>query len=128
MGYSLTSDTVPQTELWELATYTIKPRLNRLPGVSTVVVQGGQEPEFQIQPDPGQAGRDAGHRAEYPGCDLEEQPDRFARADRAQSSAGARPGERPGAHSAEIGDIVVKTTPSGTPVAHRRYRDGHARR
>ncbi len=30
----------------------IKPRLNRLNGVSTVVVQGGQEPEFEIQPDP----------------------------------------------------------------------------
>ena len=30
----------------------MKPQLNRLPGVSTVVVQGGQEPEFQIQPDP----------------------------------------------------------------------------
>ena len=52
MGYSLTSQTVPQTQLWQLATYTIKPQLNRLPGVSTVVVQGGQEPEFQIQPDP----------------------------------------------------------------------------
>src|SRR5439155_19361486 len=29
IGYSLTSDTVPQTQLWELATYEIKPRLNR---------------------------------------------------------------------------------------------------
>src|SRR5579862_2661287 len=52
LGYSLTSDTVAQTRLWELATYTIKPRLNRLPGVSMVVVQGGQVPEFQIEPDP----------------------------------------------------------------------------
>ena len=43
---------MPQTQLWELATYEIKPRLNRLDGVSTVLVQGGQEPEFQIQPDP----------------------------------------------------------------------------
>jgi CzcA family heavy metal efflux pump len=51
-GYSLTSQTVPPTKLWQLATYTIKPRLNRLPGVSTIVVQGGQEPEFQVQPDP----------------------------------------------------------------------------
>ena len=32
MGYSLTSDTVPQTQLWEMATYSIKPRLNRMPG------------------------------------------------------------------------------------------------
>ncbi len=52
LGYSMTSATVPQTTLWELATYSIKPQLNRLSGVSTVVVQGGQEPEFEIQPDP----------------------------------------------------------------------------
>ncbi|MBV8207480.1 MAG: efflux RND transporter permease subunit, partial [Acidobacteria bacterium] len=52
IGYSLTSDTVPQTQLWELATYTIKPRLNRLDGVATVVVQGGQVPEYHIIPDP----------------------------------------------------------------------------
>ncbi len=52
LGYSLTSSTSSQTKLWETATYTLKPRLNRLPGVSSVVVQGGQEPEFQIQPDP----------------------------------------------------------------------------
>ncbi len=52
MGYSMTSQNVPQTELWQLATYTVKPQINRLLGVSTIVVQGGQEPEFQIQPDP----------------------------------------------------------------------------
>jgi multidrug efflux pump subunit AcrB len=52
IGYSLTSANVPQTRLWEMATYDMKPRLNRLDGVSTVVVQGGQEPEFHIVPDP----------------------------------------------------------------------------
>jgi CzcA family heavy metal efflux pump len=52
MGYSLTSDTMPQTQLWELATYELKPRLNRLNGVAIVNVQGGQQPEFQITPDP----------------------------------------------------------------------------
>ena len=52
MGYSLTSDTVPQTTLWELATYDLKPRLNRMSGVSTIVVQGGDEPEFEVRPDP----------------------------------------------------------------------------
>ncbi len=52
IGYSLTSDTVPQTELWKMATYDLKPRLNRLDGVATVLVQGGQEPEFHITPDP----------------------------------------------------------------------------
>jgi len=52
IGYSLTSESIPQTRLWELATYEMKPRLNRLEGVSTVIVQGGQEPEFHITPDP----------------------------------------------------------------------------
>ena len=52
IGYSLTSNTVPQTQLWETATYDIKPRLNRLIGVASVLVQGGQTPEFQITPDP----------------------------------------------------------------------------
>ena len=52
IGYSLTSDTLPQTALWEMANYTIKPRLNRVNGVSMIVVQGGATPEFQIEPDP----------------------------------------------------------------------------
>ena len=52
LAYSLTSETMPQTRLWEMATYEMKPRLNRLDGVSTVIIQGGQEPEFHIIPDP----------------------------------------------------------------------------
>src|SRR5579859_3651899 len=52
IAYSLVSDTTPQTRLWEMATYEMKPRLNRLDGVSTVIIQGGQEPEFHITPDP----------------------------------------------------------------------------
>jgi multidrug efflux pump subunit AcrB len=52
IGYSLTSDSIPQTKLWEMATYEMKPRLNRLDGVSTVIIQGGQEPEFHVTPDP----------------------------------------------------------------------------
>src|SRR6202162_2936915 len=51
LGYSLTSNKIPQTQLWEIATYELRPRLNRLNGVATVLVQGGQEPEFQIIPD-----------------------------------------------------------------------------
>jgi len=54
IGYSLTSDSVPQTELWELATYDIKPRLNSLSGVASVLVQGGQHPEFHVTVDPAQ--------------------------------------------------------------------------
>ena len=30
IGYSLTSDTVPQNKLWEVASYNLKPRINRL--------------------------------------------------------------------------------------------------
>src|ERR1700749_2577780 len=41
LGYSLTSHNHSQTELWELATYTLKPPLNRVAGVSTVTIQGG---------------------------------------------------------------------------------------
>ena len=52
LGYSMTSDKVPQTDLWEIATYDIKPRLNRLNGVASVIIQGGQQPEFEITPDP----------------------------------------------------------------------------
>ena len=51
LGYSLTSDRLSQTQLWELATYQLKPPLNRATGVSTVTVQGGKVPEFHIVPD-----------------------------------------------------------------------------
>jgi len=47
IGYSLTAQTIPPNKLWEIATYDIKPRLNRLDGVATVLVQGGRVPEFQ---------------------------------------------------------------------------------
>src|ERR1700757_4892841 len=52
IGYSLTSDTIPQNKLWEIATYDLKPRINRLDGVATVIIQGGRVPEFQVTPDP----------------------------------------------------------------------------
>ena len=51
LGYSLTSDTVPLTQLWEIATYELKPPLNRVSGVSTVIVQGRQVPEFHVVPN-----------------------------------------------------------------------------
>jgi CzcA family heavy metal efflux pump len=51
LGYSLISDAVSQTQLWELATYDLKPPLNRVLGVSTVTVQGGQVPEFGVTPN-----------------------------------------------------------------------------
>jgi CzcA family heavy metal efflux pump len=51
LGYSLTSTTIPQTRLWEIATYDLKPPLNRVDGVSSVTVQGGQVPEFHVIPN-----------------------------------------------------------------------------
>jgi multidrug efflux pump subunit AcrB len=52
IGYSLTSNSVPQTDLWDLATYEIKPRLNSLSGVASVLIQGGHRPEFHVTVDP----------------------------------------------------------------------------
>ena len=51
LGYALTSNTIPQTRLWEIATYELKPPLNRVSGVSNVIVQGGQVPEFHVIPN-----------------------------------------------------------------------------
>jgi len=43
LGYSLTSDSVPIAPVG-MATYQMKPRLNRLNGVATVIVQGARSP------------------------------------------------------------------------------------
>jgi CzcA family heavy metal efflux pump len=116
IGYSLTSDNVPQTRLWELATYEMKPRMNRMSGVSNVVVQGGQEPEFEIRPDPAKMVQTSttvpgileaitrGNMVDSPGL-IETNH---------QLVLSLVSGQ---AHSAEeIGNIVVKTTPAGLPV------------
>jgi CzcA family heavy metal efflux pump len=116
LGYSLTSDTVPQTRLWELANYTIKPRLNRVNGVSMVVVQGGQVPEFQIEPDPAKLLQT---QVTVPGI-----LDAVARSNMIDS-----PGLLENNHELvlalvtgqartpeQISNIVVKTTPAGLPV------------
>jgi len=116
IGYSMTSDKVPQTQLWELATYELKPRLNRLNGVATVIVQGGQEPEFQIEPDPVKllsAGvtvtdiLDAIKRT-----NVVDSPGLFER--NHQLVLGLISGQV--RTSEEIGDVVVKATPAGVPV------------
>ncbi len=51
LGYALTSNTQSQAQLWELAQYTLKPPLNRVNGVSTITIQGGQVPEFHVVPN-----------------------------------------------------------------------------
>ena len=125
MGYSLTSDTVPQTQLWELATYEMKPRLNRLNGVSTVLVQGGQVPEFQITPDASKllraqvtvpqilAAVGTTNLIASPGL-LEQNHQLFLALVDAQAHAAS-----------EISGTVVKTTPTGVPVRIGDVADVH---
>lgn len=52
MGYSLTSDTLDLVALRQLALYTIRPHLARLPGVAQIRVTGGDVPEFLVAVHP----------------------------------------------------------------------------
>ena len=52
VGYSLTSDKRDQAGLRDIALYTIRPRLARLPGVAVVGVAGGKAREFHVTIDP----------------------------------------------------------------------------
>ena len=116
LGYSLTSDTVPQTQLWEIATYDLKPPLNRVAGVSTVIVQGGQVPEFHIVPNLATmqtagvtildivGAIDASNIVDSPG--LYEANHQLI-----LGLVGAQVHDLPG-----IRQLLVKTTPSGAPV------------
>jgi CzcA family heavy metal efflux pump len=116
LGYSLTSDTVPQTRLWEIATYDMKPPLNRVAGVSQVLVQGGQVPEFHVVPNLAQmqvagvtipdlaAALEASNIVDSPG--LYEADHQLI-----LGLVGAQ------VHSIDqIRQLVVKTTPTGAPV------------
>jgi CzcA family heavy metal efflux pump len=116
MGYSLTSDTVPQTQLWEMATYQIQPRLNRMNGVSSVVAQGGQVPEFQVAPDPAklvQTGATVPNILDAIGrSNMVDSPGLIETRHQLVLSLVSGQTRTP----EEIADIVVKTTPAGTPV------------
>jgi multidrug efflux pump subunit AcrB len=117
MGYGLTSDTVSQRQLWGIATYDIKPRLASLSGVGTIVIQGGEAPEFHIVPDPAKlraasvnvsdilAAVDRSNIIESPG--LFEQNHKLY--------LGLISGQ---AHNAQdISSIFVKNSPGGGPVS-----------
>ncbi|HLJ48351.1 MAG TPA: efflux RND transporter permease subunit [Bryobacteraceae bacterium] len=116
LGYSLTSDRIPQTTLWELANYTVKPRLNRATGVSSVVLQGGQVPEFNIQPDPA--------KLVQAGVTIPNILDAISRTNMIDSPGlietnhqlvlTLMSGQAKGI--SDIGNIVIKTTQSGAPV------------
>src|ERR1035441_1840677 len=116
IGYSLTSDKIPQTTLWEMANYDIKPRLNRQTGVSSVVLQGGQVPEFEVQPDPA--------KLVQAGITIPNILDAITRSNMIDS-----PGLIEANHELvlslvsgqtktpeEIGNIVIRTTPAGAPI------------
>src|SRR6266849_6328121 len=116
IGYSLTSDTVPPNKLWEIATYDLKPRLNRLDGVATVIIQGGRVPEFQVTPDPA--------RLHAAGITVTDILDAIRKTNLIDS-----PGLLEHEHQLvlglvsgqvrtpeEIGQIVVKTTSTGLPI------------
>jgi CzcA family heavy metal efflux pump len=121
LGYALTADdrgkdTVSQTRLWEIATYDLKPPLNRVQGVSTVTVQGGQIPEFHIVPNLS--------RLQAAGVTLLELVNAVQESNIIDSPGlyeanhelilaliGAQ------AHSAaELSNLVVKTSPGGAPI------------
>ena len=116
LGYSLTSDTIPQSKLWEIATYDLKPRINRLDGVASVLVQGGRVPEFQVTPDPA--------RLQAAGITVTDILDAIRRTNLIDS-----PGLLEHEHQLvlglisgqvrtpeEIGQIVVKTSKEGVPI------------
>ena len=48
MGLTLNAKNLTQTELWNLATYKLKPRLARVEGVSRIEIQGGRAPEIEV--------------------------------------------------------------------------------
>lgn len=116
LGYSVTSDSVSQDKLWEIATYDLKPRLNRLDGVASILVQGGRVPEFHVIPDSAKllAAKititdilDAIRRT-----NLIDSPGLFE-SDH-QLILGLVSGQ---VHTpAEISGIVVKSTPAGIPI------------
>jgi CzcA family heavy metal efflux pump len=116
IGYSLTSDTVPPNRLWEIATYDLKPRLNRLDGVASVIIQGGRVPEFQVTPDPA--------RLPAVGVTVSDILDAIRRSNLIDSPGLIENGHQlvlglvsgqvrdPG----EIGQIVVKNSAAGVPI------------
>ena len=52
ISYSLTSTSVPLTELRDIATYQVRPLLTGVTGVSGVSVTGGSDEEYQVLVDP----------------------------------------------------------------------------
>src|SRR5713101_4211985 len=119
LGYSLTSDSVSPDHLWEIATYDIKPRLNRLDGVASVIVQGGRVPEYQITPDPARlvsAGVTVADVLDgVKKTNLIDSPGLFENNHQLVLSLVSGQVHSPD----ELGQIVVKTSAAGVPVRVR---------
>ena len=116
LGYGLTSDKVSQAQLWEIATYDIQPRLASLQGVSTIVVQGGEMPEFHIVPDPAKLRAASVSVSDILSAveksNIIQSPGLFPR--NHQLTLGLISGQ---AHDAqEISKIFVKSSPAGGPI------------
>lgn len=53
LGFSITSPTRSQADLWDLAYYKLAPRMYRVAGVAETRIVGGRPPEVHIVVDPG---------------------------------------------------------------------------
>ena len=77
----MTSENIPADGfVGRSATYDIKPRLNRLNGVASVIIQGEKQPEFEITPDPSKYAARPRLRAGYSGHSDAHEHHRFPRA------------------------------------------------
>ena len=54
LGFSITSATRTQSDLWDMAYYNLAPRLYRLPGVAETKIVGGRPREYHVLVDPEQ--------------------------------------------------------------------------
>jgi multidrug efflux pump subunit AcrB len=116
LSFGITSDSMPQTRLWEIATYQIKPRLNRVNGVASVLIQGGDVPEYDITPDPAKLLR-AGVTvqdilAAVQRTNLVESPGLIASHHELVLNLVDSQVHDP----SQLGDIVIKRTPAGVPI------------
>lgn len=116
LAFGISSDTIPATRLREIATYRIKPRINRVNGVASVLIQSGDVPEYDIIPDPGKLLRT--------GITVQDVLNAVQRTNLIES-----PGLIPSNHQlvldlvdgqvhdpAELANIVVKKSSSGVPI------------
>ena len=116
IGYSITSDRFSQDKLWEMANYDLKPRLNRQDGVSSVVIQGGKVPEFEVRPDPA--------KLVQSGITIPNILDAITRSNMIDSPGLIEQNHQlvlslvsgQARNANDISNIVIKTTPAGAPL------------